>query len=63
MEKIKLSMKDIFQEAVRREAKVAIQYADYTLNEWTVPTKLTSDKVTMLINDGSIRKIYLELEM
>jgi hypothetical protein len=63
MEKIKLSMKDIFQEAVRREAKVAIQYADYALNEWTAPTKLTSDKVNMLINDGSIRKIYLELEM
>lgn len=60
---VRLSIEEILRDAVRRKATYSIQYADYDLNTWTTPVELTQNRMDKLLDDGSIRKIRLELEM
>jgi len=57
-----LSLEEIFRDAVRRKAIFQIQYADYDLDTWTAPSVLTQKRMGGLLDDGSIRKVRLELE-
>ncbi len=59
----RLSMEEILTDALRRQATYQVQFADYDLDTWTVPCKLTKNRMNKLLDDGSIRKIRLELEM
>ena len=58
-----LSMEEILKDAVRRQATYQIQFADYDLDTWTAPCQLTENRMEKLLDDGSIRKVRLELEM
>ena len=58
-----LSMEEILRDAVRKKATYSVQYADYDLNTWTAPVDLTQNRMDKLLDDGSIRKVRLELEM
>lgn len=60
---VRLSMEEILIDAVRRKATYSVQYADYDLNTWTAPVELTQNRMDKLLDDGSIRKVRLELEM
>jgi hypothetical protein len=60
---VRLSMEEILRDAVRRKATYSFQYADYDLNTWTAPVDLTQNRMDKLLDDGSIRKVRLELEM
>ena len=59
----RLSMEVILRDAVRRKATYQVQYADYDLDTWTAPVELTQNRMDKLLDDCSIRKIRLELEM
>jgi hypothetical protein len=60
---VRLSMEEILRDAVRRQATYQVQFADYDLDTWTVPCQLTENRMEKLLDDGSIRKVRLELEM
>ena len=60
---VRLSMEEILRDAVRRQATYQVQFADYDLDTWTAPCQLTENRMEKLLNDGSIRKVRLELEM
>ena len=60
---VRLSMEEILRDGVRRKATYSVQYADYDLNTWTTPVELTQNRMDKLLDDGSIRKVRLELEM
>ena len=62
-EAVLLSMEEILRDAVRRKATYQVQFADYDLDTWTVPCQLTENRMEKLLDDGSIRKVRLELEM
>jgi len=57
------SMEEILNEAQRRKAKHSVQYADYSLDTWTVPSDLLEHRKINLLNDGSVRKVRIEYEM
>ncbi|NMA74287.1 MAG: hypothetical protein GX963_09050 [Bacteroidales bacterium] len=56
-------MEEILKDAVRRQATYQVQFADYDLHTWTAPCQLTENRMEKLLDDGSIRKVRLELEM
>ena len=60
---VRLSMEEILKDAVRRQATYQVQFADYDLHTWTAPCQLTENRMEKLLDDGSIRKVRLELEM
>jgi len=60
---VRLSMEEILKDAVRRQATYQVQFADYDLHTWTAPCQLTENRMEKLLNNGSIRKVRLELEM
>ena len=60
---VRLSMEEILRDAVRRKATYSVQYTDYDLKTWTAPVELTQNRMDKLLDDGSIRKVRLELEM
>jgi hypothetical protein len=60
---VRLSMEEILRDAVRRQATYQVQFADYDLDTWTAPCQLTENRMEKLLDDGSIRKVRLELEM
>ena len=60
---VRLSMEEILRDAVRRQATYQVQFADYDLHTWTAPCQLTENRMEKLLDDGSIRKVRLELEM
>jgi len=60
---VRLSMEEILKDAVRRQATYQVQFADYDLDTWTAPCQLTENRMEKLLDDGSIRKVRLELEM
>lgn len=60
---VRLSMKEILRDAVRRQATHQVQFVNYDLDTWTAPCQLTEDRIEKLLDDGSIRKVRLELEM
>lgn len=60
---VRLSMEGILRDAVRRQATYQVQFADYDLDTWTAPCRLTENRMEKLLDDGSIRKVRLELEM
>lgn len=60
---VRLSMEEILRDAVRRQATYQVQFADYDLDTWTAPCQLTENRMEKLLDDGSVRKIRLELEM
>lgn len=60
---VRLSMEEILRDAVRRQATYQVQFADYDLDIWTAPCQLTENRMEKLLDDGSIRKVRLELEM
>jgi hypothetical protein len=43
----------ILDEAARRKANIALQYEDYSIETWTVATKLLSHRKVYLFDDGS----------
>lgn len=57
-----LSLEEILRDAVRRKATFQIQFVDYDLDTWTVQSMLTQNRMDKLLDDGSIRKVRLELE-
>ena len=57
------SMEEILDEAQRRKAKHSVQYADYSLDTWTVPSDLLEHRKINLLNDSSVRKVRIEYEM
>ena len=59
---VRLSMEEILKDAVRRQATYQVQFADYDLDTWTAPCQLTENRMDKLLDDGSIRKVRLELE-
>ena len=60
---VRLSMEEILRDAVRRKATYQVQFADYDLDTWTAHCQLTENRMEKLLDDGSIRKVRLELEM
>ena len=60
---VRLSMKEILTDAVRRQATYQVQFADYDLDTWTASCHLTEKSMEKLLDDCSIRKVRLELEM
>ena len=60
---VRLSMEEILKDAVRRQATYQVQFVDYDLDTWTAPCQLTENRMEKLLDDGSIRKVRLELEM
>ena len=58
-----LSLEEILRDAIRRQATYQVQFADYDLNTWTAPCILSQDRVKALLDDASIKKVRLELEM
>ena len=60
---VRLSMEEILRDAVRRKATYQAQFADYDLDTWAAPCQLTENRMRKLLDDGSIRKVRLELEM
>ena len=60
---VRLSMEEILRDAVRRQASYQVQFADYDLDTWTAPCQLTENRMEKLLDDGSIRKVRLELKM
>ena len=60
---VRLSMEEILRDAVRRKATYQVQFADYDFDTWTAPCQLTENRMEKLLDDGSIRKVRLELEM
>ena len=60
---VRLSMEEILRDAVRRQATYQVQFADYDLDTWTAPCQLTENRMEKLLDDGSIRKVRLEMEM
>jgi len=57
------SMEEILNEAQRRKAKHSVQYADYSLESWTVANDLLEHRKNALLNDVSVRKVRIEYEM
>ena len=57
------SMEEILNEAQRRKAKHSVQYADYSLETWTVANDLLEHRKNALLADGSVRKVRIEYEM
>ena len=57
------SMEEILNEAQRRKAKHSVQYADYSLDTWTVANDLLEHRKKALLADGSVRKVRIEYEM
>jgi len=57
------SMEGILNEAQRRKAKYSVQYADYSLDTWTVASDLLEHRKINLLADGSVRKVRIEYEM
>ena len=60
---VRLSMEEILRDAVRRQSTYQVQFEDYDLHTWTAPCQLTENRMEKLLDDGSIRKVRLELEM
>jgi len=60
---VRLSMEEILEDAVRRRATYQVQFAHYDLDTWTLPCQLTENRMKNLLNDFSVRKVRLELEM
>lgn len=58
-----LTNEQILDEAARRKANIALQYEDYSLETWTVATKLLPHRKAYLLDDDSIRKFRIEYEM
>lgn len=58
-----ISMEEILNEAQRRQAKHSVQYADYSLDTWTVANDLLEHRKNALLADGSVRKVRIEYEM
>jgi len=56
-------MEEILEDAVRRRATYQVQFAHYDLDTWTLPCQLTENRMKNLLNDFSVRKVRLELEM
>jgi len=57
------SMEEILNEAQRRKAKHSVQYADYSLETWTIANDLLEHRKNALLSDGSVRKVRIEYEM
>lgn len=60
---VRLSMEEILRDAVRRQATYQVQFADYDLATWTEPCLITENRMEKLLDDFSICKVRLELEM
>lgn len=58
-----LTNEQILDEAARRKANIALQYEDYSLETWTVATKLLPYRKAYLLDDGSIRKFRIEYDI
>jgi hypothetical protein len=58
-----MDMEEILNEAQRRQAKHSVQYADYSLDTWTVASDLLEHRKTNLLADASVRKVKIEYEM
>jgi hypothetical protein len=58
-----MDMQEILNEAQRRRAKHSVQYADYSLDTWTVASDLLEHRKTNLLADASVRKVRIEYEM
>ena len=58
-----LPMEAILRDAVRRKATYQVQYADYDLTTWSISVELTQNRMDKLLDDVSIRKVRLELDM
>jgi len=56
-------MEEILNEAQRRKSKHSVQYADYSLDTWTVANDLLEHRKINLLNDSSVRKVRIEYEM
>jgi len=63
LQAVRLSMEEILKDAVRRQATYQVQFADYDLGTWTAPCQLTENRMEKLLEDSSIRKVRLELEI
>ena len=57
------SMEEILNEAQRRKLKHSVQYADYSLDTWTVASDLLEHRKNALLNDSSVIKVRIEYEM
>jgi hypothetical protein len=57
MKKMKFDIKDFINFST-----VQIHYIDNDLDTWTVPVKLTEDRLNKIVNDYSIDKIRLKKE-
>jgi hypothetical protein len=60
---VQLSMEEILRDAVRRRAAYQVQCVNFGLDTWTLPCQLTESRMKNLLNDSSVRKVRLELEM
>ena len=57
------TMEKILNEAQRRKSKHSVQYADYSLDTWTVASDLLEHRKINLLNDSSVRKVRIEYEI
>jgi len=57
-----ITLEEILRDAVKRKAKYAIQFADYSSDTWTVAVELTQNRMDKLLDDSSVRKFRIEYD-
>lgn len=57
-----MTQSELLIEAVRQHAKYSVQYSDYDKDTWTAPCLLTHDRLAVIMDDNSVKKIRIELE-
>jgi hypothetical protein len=59
----RITIAHILNDCLRRSGSISVQYSDYELDSWTEFEKLTYTRIARILNDGSVRKIRLEIEI
>ena len=47
-------MKDFLKQCLKLNALYEVKYSDYEENQWTVPVKLTEDRLNKVLDDHSV---------
>ena len=55
----KPALRNILIDAMSWGASIKWQYADYNADTWTVPVKITMERINQVIRDFSVTKISI----
>ena len=54
---------EIFTIALKHDFRYSLQYVDYSSNEWTAPARLTPERYDKFMQDGSVKKVRLIMDV